>query len=146
MIDPGLLAQHGRSARTLVKEGPLRLTIMALAPNGNIPVHSSDGPVSIHVLQGDVGFFALDREYSLRIGDLLVLAGGVEHAARSRHGAVFLLTVVHSSTAVAAPPDAQRPAPRDALCEAARQRWMDDGGHQNGVTPPNAEDPRSHHP
>jgi len=26
MLDPGLLAKHGRTARTLVKEGPLRLT------------------------------------------------------------------------------------------------------------------------
>ena len=31
MIDPDLLARHGRSGRTLVKDGPLRLTIMGLA-------------------------------------------------------------------------------------------------------------------
>ena len=135
-IDVGLLAQRGRSARTLVKEGPLRLTIMALAPEGNLPAHSSDDPVSIHVLQGDVRFSALDGEYALRTGDVLVLAAGVEHAARSKHGAVFLLTVVHVSAAAAATGDPPPPAPRHELSEAARQRWMDDGGHQTGVTPP----------
>ncbi len=37
LIDPSLLARHGRSARTLVKEGPLRLTIVAIAPGGTLP-------------------------------------------------------------------------------------------------------------
>ena len=34
MIDQSLLARHGRTARTLVKEGPLRLTVIALAAGG----------------------------------------------------------------------------------------------------------------
>jgi hypothetical protein len=37
LIDPALLARHGRSARTLVKEGPLRLTIVAIGPGGTLP-------------------------------------------------------------------------------------------------------------
>lgn len=99
-IDQQLLAAHGRSARTLVKDGPLRLTIMALAPGGTLAPHSTDNPVSIQVLQGEVTFSALDREYALAAGDVLVLAAGVEHAARSKSGASFLLTVafVPSST------------------------------------------------
>lgn len=92
-IDPHLLATHGRSARTLVKEGPLRLTIMGLAPGGDLPPHSTDNPVSIQVIQGDVTFFALDKEYALAAGDVLIFAPGVEHAARSNAGASFLLTV-----------------------------------------------------
>jgi hypothetical protein len=57
MIDPILLAQRGRSARTLVKEGALRLTLMGLAAGGILPPHSTDNPVSIHVLDGDVMFY-----------------------------------------------------------------------------------------
>ncbi len=95
MIDPALLARHGRSARTLVKEGPLRLTIMALAAGGELPAHRAEGPVSIHVLEGAIQFAALGGEYELRTGDVLVFASGVEHSARSVTGAVFLLTVVH---------------------------------------------------
>jgi quercetin dioxygenase-like cupin family protein len=92
-IDPHLLATHGRSARTLVKEGPLRLTIMGLAPGGDLPPHSTDNPVSIQVIEGDVTFSALDKEYALVAGDVLIFAPGVEHAARSDSGASFLLTV-----------------------------------------------------
>src|SRR5690348_3819327 len=92
-IDQQLLATHGRSARTLVKDGPLRLTIMGLAAGGTLPPHSTDNPVSIQVVQGEVTFVALDRAYALSAGDVLVLAAGVEHSASSKSGASFLLTV-----------------------------------------------------
>lgn len=99
MIDPILLARTGRTARTLVKDGPLRLTLMAIAAGRDLPVHSTDGPVTIHVLQGEVSFEALGQEYPLKTGDVLVLAPGVEHSARSPEGVLFLLTVVHAPSA-----------------------------------------------
>jgi quercetin dioxygenase-like cupin family protein len=98
-IDQELVAKHGRSARTLVKEGPLRLTLMAIGANGGLPEHSTEGPVSIHLLEGDVTFSAAGAEYPLVAGDVLVLAAGVRHAARSKSGALFLLTVVHLPSA-----------------------------------------------
>lgn len=100
MIDQTLLAQHGRSARTLVKEGPLRLTLIAIAAGGDLPAHSTDGPVTIHVLEGEVVFEAMGREYPLVGGDVLVLAPGVAHSARSAQGCLFLLTIVHSPASV----------------------------------------------
>ena len=99
MIDQALLARHGRTARTLVKEGPLRLTIIAIAAGGDLPAHSAKGPVTIHILEGEVTFEALGHEYPLSTGDVLVLASGVEHAARSAAGGLFLLTVVHTPSA-----------------------------------------------
>lgn len=98
-IDPALVARHGRSARTLVKEGVLRLTIMALAAGGDLPSHTAAGPITIQVIKGEIVFDVLGCEYVLRTGDILVLAAGVEHAARSAAGAVFLLTVVHAESA-----------------------------------------------
>jgi len=125
-IDQRLLAANGRSGRTLIKEGPLRLTIMGLSPGGKLPPHSTDNPVSIHVLQGDVTFFALDGEYTLAPGDVLMFGAGVEHAARSRGGATFLLTVAY---VLAGEPEASArpPAPDRALSESSRQRLLDDG-------------------
>ncbi|MDQ2667112.1 MAG: AraC family ligand binding domain-containing protein [Gemmatimonadota bacterium] len=125
MIDPVLLAKHGRSARTLVKEGPLRLTLMGLAAGGVLPPHSTDNPVSIQVLNGDVTFYALDKEYVLAPGDVLVFAARVEHAAESVHGALFLLTVAHI------PPGGDAAAAMTLdypLSESAKERWLDDGG------------------
>ena len=99
MIDQDLVARHGRSGRTLVKEGPLRLTIMAIAAGGDLPVHSTDGPVTIHMLEGAVEFHAFGETYPMVAGDVLVLARGVEHGARSATGGTFLLTVVHAPSA-----------------------------------------------
>ena len=96
MIDQDLLAKHGRTARTVVKEGPLRLTLIALAAGGTLPSHATDDPVTIQVLDGTVVFDAAGREYPLALGDVLVLAAGVDHSARSEGGVLFLLTVVHS--------------------------------------------------
>ena len=94
-LDAALMQEHGRTARTLVKEGPLRLTLMGLAAGGVLPEHSANGPVSIHVLRGDVVFTAPDGEHPLSAGDVLVLASGIRHAARSQAGCTFLLTVAH---------------------------------------------------
>ncbi len=104
MLDADLLARHGRTARTIVKEGPLRLTVMGLAARGVLPVHTTEAQVMIHLLEGEVTFTAQGTSYRLQPGDVLVLAGGVEHEARSTTGGVFLLTVVqvgHGSTVMA---------------------------------------------
>ncbi|HEV7702930.1 MAG TPA: hypothetical protein VGO46_01510 [Gemmatimonadaceae bacterium] len=98
LIDRGLVEQHGRSARTLVKEGPLRVTMIALAPNGTLPAHSTVGPISVQLYEGEVTFTAAGREYPLAKADLLVIAANVEHSARSATGGAFLLTVVHAAT------------------------------------------------
>lgn len=101
LIDPSLLARHGRSARTLVKEGPLRLTIVAIGAGGTLPGHRTDGPITIHVLEGEITVSALEQEYALGPSDVLALGPGLEHAARSELGGVFLLTVVHQESVAA---------------------------------------------
>jgi len=94
-IDRELVQTHGRSARTLVKEGPLRLTLMAIAAGGNVPAHTADGPVSIQLLEGDVTFTGGGESHTLDVGDVIVYAASVEHAATSTSGCLLLLTVVH---------------------------------------------------
>lgn len=99
MIDPVILAQRGRTARTLVKEGPLRLTVVAIAAGGEMPAHSAYGPITVHVLEGEILFETLGREYALNTGDVIVLAPGIDHSVRSAAGGVFLLTLVHAPSA-----------------------------------------------
>jgi quercetin dioxygenase-like cupin family protein len=98
IIDRELLAQRGRTSRTIVKEGPLRIVLMALAPGGDLPAHSTDEPVQIHVTDGEIVFRAVGQDYNLAQGDTLVFAAGVEHSAISAPGCVFLLTVVRTNT------------------------------------------------
>ena len=99
MIDQDLLARHGRSARTLVKDGPMRLTLIALTAGGGMPSHHAEGPVSIHLLEGDVVVDAENTDYSLVPGEVLVLDSGVHHGVRSTGGCMLLLTVVHLPSA-----------------------------------------------
>lgn len=93
LIDQHLLAKAGRSARTLVKDGPLRVTVVSLAAGGSLTPHRADGPITVHVLSGTIRFRAAGSEWQLQAGDLLSLGAGEEHAVDSREGGVFLLTV-----------------------------------------------------
>lgn len=93
LIDTELMERAGRSARTLIKEGPLRVTLVALGPGGTLAPHSADGPITVHVLSGEIEFSVGEDSQHLNTGDLLSLGGGVEHAVSSTTGGVFLLTV-----------------------------------------------------
>ena len=52
---------HGRTARTLLKSGALRLTMIALAPGGSLPEHTAAGPITVQPIVG-----TMRRESSAR--------------------------------------------------------------------------------
>jgi quercetin dioxygenase-like cupin family protein len=87
------LVTTSRTARTLVKNGTLRATLIGLAPNGELASHSADGPITVHVLEGALDFDVEGKTWSLRKGSFFALDAGIEHRARSAEGAVILLTV-----------------------------------------------------
>ena len=87
------LTDGSRSARTLVKNGPLRATLIGVAPGGSLASHSADGPIAIYVLDGEIEFEAEGSTWTLPVGTLFSLDAGVAHAVRAPHGGVFLLTV-----------------------------------------------------
>lgn len=93
-INPLLLERHGRNARTLVKEGPLRVTLVMVRAGGTIAAHHVAGPITAQVLRGDIQFRVSGREHRLVAGDLLAVPGGAEHEVTSDAGGTFLLTVV----------------------------------------------------
>lgn len=93
LIDESLLARAGRSARTLVKEGSLRVTLVALGPGGELREHHADGPITVHVLAGEINVRAGADAWTLEQGDLLSLEAGVPHDVSSGTGGEFLLTV-----------------------------------------------------
>lgn len=102
LIDQALLAKHGRSSRTLVKEGPLRLTVVALGAGGELAAHRAPGVVTIHVLEGEISLAVAGTDHEMKPKDLLVMEPGVEHSARSAGGGVFLLTVAGAPSSVKA--------------------------------------------
>ena len=95
VADEEILSRSGRNARTLIKEGPLRIALLTLAAGGEIPTHRAEGPVAIQVLDGSLRVDVGDTPYTLEAGELLSLPGGEEHSVASADGATFLLTIAH---------------------------------------------------
>jgi quercetin dioxygenase-like cupin family protein len=91
--DAGILERSGRSGRTLVKDGPLRVTLVVLAAGGSLAEHEADGPITVQPLDGRVRFDTADGSWDLGPGDLLAARAGVRHSVASEGGASFLLTV-----------------------------------------------------
>jgi quercetin dioxygenase-like cupin family protein len=95
----GLLAEaktasNKRAARTLIKQGPLRLTLLALAEGGSIDEHRAGGPVSIEVVKGGaVTIAATGDSYQLGAQETLVLDADVPHSLRAAGDTVLLLTI-----------------------------------------------------
>jgi quercetin dioxygenase-like cupin family protein len=89
------LVHEGRSARTLVKDGRLRVTIVHLAAGGSIPEHQAPGPITIQTLDGTVTVGAGNADHALAPGRLLVIEQRIPHSVRSVSGGTFLLTLVH---------------------------------------------------
>lgn len=89
---------HARVARTLVKEGPLRLTLIGVRAGGGMHEHVSEGPITIHALEGTIVVRAGADMRTLVAGGLLALDGGVRHDVSSSEGGFFLLTLIAPAT------------------------------------------------
>ena len=97
-MDAGILARSGRNARTLIKEGALRMTVITLAAGGGIPDHTAEGPILVHVLRGGLRFSVGDTAHELGEGDAIAIPARMRHELRSEQGASFLLIISHPET------------------------------------------------
>lgn len=93
LIEKARESRTGRTAKTLVKEGRLRLTLVALRGDGGIRRHSIDGPHSIHVLQGTIELHRGGHKTRASAGGVVVFDAGVKHDIHARRDAVFLITL-----------------------------------------------------
>lgn len=92
-MDAQALQRSGRSARTLLRNGALRITLVTLAPGGELTEHHADGPITVQALAGRIRFTALGEAHDLAPGQILSAAPGVRHAVSSAEGGMFLLTL-----------------------------------------------------
>lgn len=91
--DETTVKKHGRAARTLLRSGPLRVTLVVLGPGGELAEHSAEGPITVQPLDGSIRFTAAGETHELTSGQLLSAGPGVRHSVASVAGAAFLLTV-----------------------------------------------------
>lgn len=91
------LERDGRSSRTLLKDGPLRVTLIVLASGGGIPEHTAPGPITVQPLRGRVDVVVAESAHGVAAGEILSVGPAVPYSVStsSDHGAAFLLTVMH---------------------------------------------------
>ena len=87
-------AGHARIARTLAKEGPLRLTLIGIRAGGGMHEHVAEGPITIHALEGTIVVRVGNEVRTVVPGSIIALSGGVRHDVSSTDGGFFLLTLI----------------------------------------------------
>ncbi len=86
-------AKSGRAAKTLVKQGAQRITLVALRTGTVLPRHAVAAAVSIQTLRGCLKI-ATDRgEVEVPAGALVAFGPGVPHEARAAGDCAILITV-----------------------------------------------------
>ena len=95
VLDMARSEATGHAAKTLVKEGPLRLVLLALREGASLHEHEATGPVSLHVLKGSVEIESPGRREALREGRALVFASSVSHSVQALTDSVLLVTIAH---------------------------------------------------
>ncbi|WP_173921620.1 cupin [Agromyces sp. Marseille-P2726] len=91
-LEAALATEHGRSAELILRDGPLRQSIIALRAGVELNEHNSPDAASLQVLEGRVRVTGQDPAE--------IDAGRVEILTHRRHGvvalddSVFLLTAV----------------------------------------------------
>jgi quercetin dioxygenase-like cupin family protein len=86
-------ARSGRVGRTLVKSGPLRLTLTVLAGGIDVGTHHADTPMTLHVLEGGLRYRVGGQEFELGRGELLFFGPGHAQDICALGDTALLLTI-----------------------------------------------------
>ena len=85
-------APHGRHAEILVREGPLRQSMLAIAAGSELEEHNSPPAGSIYLLRGAIRVTG-EETTDIGAGELHTLTH-YRHAVKAIEDSVFLLTTV----------------------------------------------------
>ncbi len=86
----------GRAGKTLVKEGPLRITLVALKKGTVLPSHQVAGPGSIQTIRGCLRLTTDKGDVDVPAGTLITLGPGVSHTAKAHDDCAMLITFAMS--------------------------------------------------
>lgn len=85
-------SKTGRAAETLVKQGSLRITLVALKKGTALPPHQVAGPVSIQTIRGCLRLTTDKGGVDVTAGTLIALGPRVAHTAKAHDDCSILLT------------------------------------------------------
>jgi len=82
-----------RNAITIYKTNGMRIVLIALHEDAVMEKHTTNGVVSVQVLDGEVVFNTQENSIVLRKGEMIALHRNVPHSVAATKESVFLLTV-----------------------------------------------------
>lgn len=91
--EDGSYIRSGRVGRTLVKAGPLRLTLTLIAAGVDIGTHQAASPMTLQVIQGRLHYRVDDKEFELGQGEVLFFGPGHAQDIRALEDTALLLTI-----------------------------------------------------
>ena len=88
--------RSGRIGRTLVKSGPLRITLTVLADGVQVGTHQAEAPMTLQVVRGALSYRVDDESFDLDAGELLYFGPGHAKDIVARGDTALLLTITQS--------------------------------------------------
>ncbi len=85
--------RSGRVGRTLVKEGPLRLTLVVMAEGVEVGTHQAATPMTLQPLQGRLRYRVDDEEVQIGRGEVLFFGPGHAQDIVALEDTALLLTI-----------------------------------------------------
>ena len=85
-------SKTGRAGKTLVKQGPLRVTLVALTKGTTLPSHQVSGPISIQSIRGCLRLTTDRGNLDVSAGTLIAIGPGVAHTAKAHDDCAILIT------------------------------------------------------
>ena len=85
--------RSGRVGRTLVKAGPLRITLTLIAEGVEVGTHHATSPMTLQALQGRLRYRVGDEEFEIGQGEVLFFGPGHAQDIRALEDTALLLTI-----------------------------------------------------
>jgi quercetin dioxygenase-like cupin family protein len=82
-----------RNAMTLVKQPIFRVVLVALQAGAEIGAHETEGPITMHVIEGRMAVHVNEEVIVLGAGQLLILRSKLRHTMQAHDDSAFLLTL-----------------------------------------------------
>jgi len=85
--------RSGRAGRTLAKEGPLRLTLVALNEGVKVETHLAERPMTLQPLEGRLRYRVEGETFELGSGEILFFGPGHAQDIQALEETSLLLTI-----------------------------------------------------
>ncbi|MFB6356466.1 MAG: hypothetical protein ABEJ65_08120 [bacterium] len=85
--------KQGHRQYTLVREGPLTITLFHFEEGGELTEHQVDGITTLQILEGQVGLETDLSQQVLAEDDFFVLEPGLAHSITAYAESLFVLTI-----------------------------------------------------